>query len=368
MKAVGVFPGRKEVGLLAHSAPERTAPDHVKIRTIEVGICGTDREICTFDYGTPPQNSDYLVLGHEAVGEVLEVGPAVSGLKPGDFVVPSVRRPCAHASCAPCRADRQDFCFTGDFTERGIKMTHGFMTEFFVEEEKHLNVIPKELKDVAVLVEPLSVAEKALAQIWQVQSRLPWMNGSPERGSGRTAVVLGAGPIGILGAMALVVNGFKTYVYSRSAEPNPKADVVNAIGAKYVSAQQMSVREFAEMVGTVDFVYEALGVASITFEVLKILGLNGVFVFTGIPPRKAAIPVEADVLMRDMVLKNQVIVGTVNADRPAFEAAIRDLGTFKKLWPKAIASVISGRFPIEAYRELLLGKASGIKNVLTIGQ
>ncbi len=368
MKAVGVFPARKELGMLAHPAPTCIAPDQVRIRTIEVGICGTDREICLFEYGTPPGDADYLVLGHEAVGEVIEVGPAVTSFKHGDFVVPSVRRPCPHDTCGPCRADRQDFCFTGDFTERGIKMTHGFMTEYFVEEEKHLYAIPRELKDVAVLVEPLSVAEKALTQIWQVQSRLPWANGSPERGSGRTAVVLGAGPIGILGAMALIVNGFKTYVYSRSAEPNPKADLVNSIGAKYVSALSVPVQQFAEMVGTVDLVYEALGVASITFEVVKILGLNGVFVFTGIPPHKPAIPVAADSLMRDMVLKNQVIVGTVNADRPAFENAIRDLGIFKKRWPKALDSVISGRFPMEAYRELLLGKATGIKNVISIGE
>jgi threonine dehydrogenase-like Zn-dependent dehydrogenase len=367
MKAVGVIPGRKEVSLLAHSAPERTRPDHVKVRTLEVGICGTDREICSFAYGTPPGESEYLVLGHEALGEVTEVGPAVRNFKPGDLVVPSVRRPCPHHRCTPCRDERQDFCFTGDFTERGIKMTHGFMTEAFVEEEKHLNLVPKELKDVAVLVEPLTVAEKALAQVWQVQSRLPWANGSPEKGSGKTAVVLGAGPVGILGAMALVVNGFKTYVYSRMAEPNAKADLVNSIGAKYVSALQVPVKEFAKTVGPVDLVYEALGVANITFDVLKILGLNGVFVFTGIPPHKPAIPVEADILMRDMVLKNQVIVGTVNADRPAFEGAIRDLGIFKKRWPKAIASVISGRFPIDSYRELLLGKATGIKNVITIG-
>jgi glucose 1-dehydrogenase len=366
MKAVGVFPGRKEVGLLSHTAPALTLPEHVGVRTIEVGICGTDREICSFAYGTPPHGSDYLVLGHEALGEVVEVGPGVKNLKVGDLVVPSVRRPCPHHSCSPCQVDRQDFCFTGDFTERGIKMTHGYMTEYFVEEEKHLNIVPKELRDVAVLVEPLTVAEKALAQVWQVQSRLPWANGSPSPGAGKTAVVLGAGPVGILGAMALIVNGFKTYVYSRSAEPNPKADLVNSIGAKYISSQTVSVAKFAKEVGNVDFVYEALGVASVTFDVLKILGLNGVFVFTGIPPLKPAIPVEADILMRDMVLKNQVVVGTVNADRPAFESAIRDLGTFKQRWPKALSSVISGRFPMEAYRELLLGKASGIKNVITV--
>jgi glucose 1-dehydrogenase len=368
MKAVGVFPGRKEVGLLSHTAASVTLPEHVAVRTLEVGICGTDREICSFAYGTPPAGSDYLVLGHEALGEVVEVGPAVKKLKVGDLVVPSVRRPCPHTTCSPCREDRQDFCFTGDFTERGIKMTHGYMTEGFVEEEKHLNIVPKELRDVAVLVEPLTVAEKALAQVWQVQSRLPWTNGSPQPGAGKTAVVLGAGPVGILGAMALIVNGFKTYVYSRSAAPNPKSDLVNSIGAQYVSSQTVPVAQFAKQVGNVDLVYEALGVASITFDVLKILGLNGVFVFTGIPPHKPAIPIEADSLMRDMVLKNQVVVGTVNADRPAFENAIRHLGIFKQRWPKALSSVISGRYPMEAYRELLLGKATGIKNVITVAE
>src|SRR6267143_259100 len=174
MRAVGVIPRKREVGMLSHAAPDLHGPDEEKNRTIEGGICGTDREICNFDYGTPPDGSAYLVLGHEALGEVVEVGSEISNFRPGDLVVPTVRRPCPHHACPACREDRQDFCVTGDFTERGIKMTHGFMTEFFVEEEKHLNLVPKELRDVAVLVEPLTVAEKAIAQVWQVQQRLPW--------------------------------------------------------------------------------------------------------------------------------------------------------------------------------------------------
>lgn len=370
MKAVGVIPKKREVALFEHSMPRVSAPTQLKIKTIEVGICGTDREICSFAYGTPPDGSDYLVLGHEALGEVVEVGTGVSKFKTGDLVVPTVRRPCPHDYCPSCRDARQDFCFTGDFTERGIKMTHGYMTEYFVEDQAHLNFVPKELRDVAVLVEPLTVAEKALAQVWQVQQRLPWTNNSASdatRGTGKTAVVLGAGPVGILGAMTLVINGFKTYVYSRSAEPNPKANLVNSIGAKYISSDTTSLTDFAKMVGNIDLVYEALGVASISFDVMKVLGLNGVFVFTGIPPHKPAIPIEADSLMRQVVLMNQAIIGTVNADRPAFENAIRDLGTFKQRWPDALRKVITGRHPLENYRELLLGKATGIKNVVTIG-
>ena len=367
MRAIGVFPETRQVRLMSQAIPGIESPTQVKIRTIEVGICGTDREICSFAYGTPPDGSDHLVLGHEALGEVVETGSSAAQFKPGDLVVPTVRRPCSHGHCAPCRDDRQDFCFTGEFTERGIKMTHGFMTEYFVEEEKHLNIVPTELRDVAVLVEPLTVAEKAMTQVWQVQQRLPWENNADiARGQGKTAVVLGAGPVGILGAMALIVNGFKTFVYSRSPAPNPKSELVNSIGAKYISSQTVSVEQFAAEVGNIDLVYEAVGVGRISFDVLKILGLNGIFVFTGIPPHKPAIPIEADSLMRQMVLKNQIAIGTVNADRPAFEGAIRDLAIFKKRWPDALRAVISGRFPMEAYRDLLLGKSTGIKNVITL--
>jgi threonine dehydrogenase-like Zn-dependent dehydrogenase len=368
MRAIGVLPKERKVDLLAHPAPDLEGPDQVKVRTIEVGVCGTDREICHFDYGTPPEGSDYLVLGHEALGEVVEVGPGVKNFRLGDLVVPSVRRPCPHHHCPSCKDDRQDFCVTGDFTERGIKMRHGYLTEYFVEEEKHLNIVPKELSDVAVLVEPLTVAEKALAQIWKVQSRLPWANGhsAPGPGAGKTAVVLGAGPVGILGAMALLVNGFKTWVYSRSEKPNPKAALCDAIGATYISSKTYSVEQFAEQVGRIDLVYEAVGSAQIAFDVLKVLGLNGVFVFTGIPGPKPPIQLEGDFLMRQMVLKNQIAVGTVNADKPAFESAIRNLGVFKQRWPNELRAIISGRFPMEAYRQLLLDKATGIKNVIKL--
>jgi len=368
MRAVGVLPGKRAVSLVSHSAPEIASASQVKIRTIEVGICGTDREICSFAYGTPPDGSEFLVLGHEALGEVVEVGASASQFKVGDLVVPSVRRPCPHRSCSPCQSDRQDFCFTGDFTERGIKMTHGFLTEYFVDDEKHLNLVPADLRDVGVLVEPLTVAEKALAQVWQVQQRLPWENltAGKGKGYGKTAVVLGAGPVGILGCMTLLVNGFTTFVYSRSPAPNPKSELVNSLGAKYISAQTVPLARFAAEVGPVDLVYEAAGVAQISFDVMKLLALNGIFVFTGIPAEKPAIPIDADCLMRDLVLKNQVIIGTVNADRPAFEGAIRDLGVFKRRWPEALGSVITGRFQMEDFEDLLLDKGAGIKSVITL--
>jgi len=368
MRAVGVVPGKREVRILEHNVPHIAAPNQVKVRSIEVGICGTDKEICTFVYGSPPEGFEYLVLGHESLGEVVEVGPAVTGLKPGDLVVPSVRRPCPHDHCFSCRDEKQDFCFTGDFTERGIKMTHGFMTEYYVDDAQYLTYVPPDLRDVAVLVEPLTVAEKGLAQVWHVQKRLPWVDDRVpeyERGRGKKAVVVGAGPIGILGAMALVARGFETVVYSRSQAPNPKSRLVESLGIRYISAETTTADELARMVGNIDLVYEAVGKAKIAYDVLRVLGLNGVYVFTGIPAPKPAIGIDADVIMRNLVLKNQAVVGTVNADADAFSGAIRDLGIFRKRWPDSLRNVISGRYRIEDYRDLLLGEKGGIKNVIS---
>ncbi|MBM3876478.1 MAG: hypothetical protein FJ386_07145 [Verrucomicrobia bacterium] len=369
MKAVGVMPTRRQVALLDHDEPALTGPSQLKVRTLDVGICGTDREICTFVYGAPPAGSEYLVLGHESLGQVIEVGSRVKRIQVGDLVVPSVRRPCDDAHCRPCRADLQDFCATHKFVERGINQTHGYMTEFYVDDEKHFTLVPPTLRDFAVLAEPLTIAEKGLAQVWRIQSRLPWASAKPGRpGNGLRAVVLGAGPIGILGAMTLVLNGFETWVYSRSPKPNDKAALVESFGARYISAQEKTPQELAAMVGNIDLVYEALGVSHVAFGVMEVLGLNGVFVFTGIPAPEGHISVPGNVLMRNLVLKNQVVVGTVNADKAAFENAIRDLGEFKKRWPKALANVISARHPVENFRDLLVAKPTGIKHVITFSK
>jgi len=359
MKAIVVRPVTREVELIEQDAPTIAHPTDVKLRMLDVGVCGTDREICAFQYGTPPGGCDHLVIGHESLGEVVEVGPAVDRLRPGDLVVTMVRRPCEHAHCAACRGGRQDFCFTGDFTERGIGKRHGFMTELVVDDERWMHVVPRALRDVAILVEPLTIAEKALIQVDQVQDRLPWA-GRPRR-----ALVIGAGPVGLLGAMALIERGFDTVVYSREQAPNPKADVAAVIGARYVSAADTTLAQLGDAVGHIDLVYEATGASIVAFETMKLLGTNGVFVFTGVPGRKAPIEIDTDTIMRNLVLKNQIVFGTVNAGPDAFEAAIRDVGRFAERWPAAIRALITGRFPVEAYRDLLVGPATGIKNVLT---
>ncbi|HXF25689.1 MAG TPA: glucose 1-dehydrogenase [Bryobacteraceae bacterium] len=370
MKAVAAFPGKRDIRVIDHPEPRIERPTGVKVRVLDVGVCGTDKEIAHFDYGTPPVGSEYLVIGHESLSEVIEAGPAVKGFDKGDLVVMTVRRPCPHPECMACRVGRQDFCYTGDFTERGIKQHHGYMTEFVVEDAQYLHKAPAGMRDIAVLTEPLTIAEKALTQLFQVQARLPWAcpaePGRVAKGCDH-AVVLGAGPVGLLGAMALALHGFEVTVYSRSPEGGEQQDIVKAIGARYVAAETNSVDDLVRQVGSIDVVYEAIGASSVAFDVIRRLGTNGVFIFTGVPGRKEPIPVDTDLIMRDMVLKNQLIFGTVNAPPEAFETAIADLAEFRKRWPDAVSKLITKRYPIDGAIPLLQGKAGGIKNVVAVG-
>src|ERR1700722_7689535 len=230
MKAVAVFPGPQEVKVVEQELPRLTQPDLVLLRILDTGICGTDKEICSFEYGTPPPGDDYLVIGHESLAEVVDVGTAVERVAPGDLVAPSVRRPCPHPGCLACRSGHQDYCYTGDFSERGIKEAHGYMAEYVVDHEQYMNVVPPHLRNIAVLAEPLTIAEKAVAQIfWMMQQGPPWLDretAREERGRGPWALVVRIGAGGVLGAMVLVTASFRTYVYSRELPPSPRIDLV----------------------------------------------------------------------------------------------------------------------------------------------
>ena len=369
MKAFAVFPAKRETGLVDHPEPKLTSPTEAKMRVLDVGVCGTDREIASFQYGDPPEGYEYLILGHESLSEVVELGERVSRVQKGDLVVMTVRRPCPHPDCIACREGRQDFCYTGDYTERGIKSRHGFMTELVVEDERYLNVVPRSLREIAVLVEPLTIAEKSLEQLAQVQQRLPWstpVEPGQAAGAGRRAVVLGAGPVGLLGAMALRVSGYDVTVYSRSPDGAAKNDIVEAIGGKYIAAETHSIDQLPSLAGPIDVVYEATGASGFAFEVLKHLGRNSVFIFTGVPGHRPPVPINTDQIMRAMVLNNQAVVGSVNAPPHCFETAINHLGIFLGRWPNAVHSLITKRFPIEQAMEPLSSGAGGVKNVIAI--
>jgi glucose 1-dehydrogenase len=371
MRAVAVFPGSREVKVIEEDVPRITEPDQVMLRMLDIGICGTDKEICSFEYGTPPGRDEHLVIGHESLAEVVGVGSAVERLRAGDLVVPSVRRPCPHSGCLACRSGHQDYCYSGEFSERGIKDAHGYMTEYVVDRERYMNLVPPDLREIAVLAEPLTIAEKALGQItWMMRHRPPWLEPDTpvgDRGRGLTALVLGLGPVGLLGAMTLATAGFTTYVYSREVPPSPRIDLVDAIGATYVSSQITTFPQLAEQTGNIDLVYEAVGQSHFALQALQVLGTNGIFVLTGVPGLQAFVESDPAHLMRQMVLKNQVLLGTVNAGPEAFAAALRDLDAFRRRWPAVVQTLIAGRYPPEQAPELILGRPTGIKSVVSFG-
>ena len=328
MRAIAVLPGRREVTLLRAPEPRIGSPTEVRIRILDVGVCGTDKEICAFEYGIPPKGSEHLVIGHESLGEVVEVGSAVSKVKAGDLVVVMVRRPCDREECVPCRAGRPDFCSTGEHVERGINGIHGFMTEYVVDDEKWLVPVPKALRDVAVLVEPLTIAEKALDPGARDPGAAAVGRAPPARRAGATAPwcwARGRWACSARWRSCATASGPSSTRARRKAAQ--KDALVRSFGASYISTEATPPSKLAERIGGIDLVYEAVGLSRLAFDVMAEMDRNGIFVFTGVAALKGPQPLDTDTLMRNLVLKNQVALGTVNAGRDAFEAAVAISGS-----------------------------------------
>jgi threonine dehydrogenase-like Zn-dependent dehydrogenase len=357
MRAVVVTPDQRTFAVADCAAPRLCRGTDVLLRTIEVGVCATDREICAFEYGAPPAGQSELILGHEALAEVIETGPDVQWASAGDLVVPTVRRPCPVNRCAACRQDHADFCSSGAFTERGIVCAHGYLCESFVEDERYLVPVPSAIREVAVLTEPLSVIAKAVQGYLAVRARLNFDVATS------TGLVLGAGPIGLLAAMTLRAYGIKTHVFSREPGNDPRAGLARAVGAHYISAEDVPLERIPETTGRYDVVFEAVGVPQVAFGALPTLAPNGVFLMTGIPARRGPMQADLSGWMRELVLTNQLILGTVSAGRPSFEFAIRALEQFMTLFPEAVRCLVQ-RVPLERAPEVL-ARSLGIKDVVT---
>jgi threonine dehydrogenase-like Zn-dependent dehydrogenase len=355
MRAVAVTPKQPGSARQVDLPVPTTARGMAVMRVLEVGIDATDTEINQGLYGEPPAGANFLVIGHEALSVVEAVGEGVLDFKPGDLVVSTVRRP---DNCPNCQAGESDMCLFGTYTERGIKGAHGYMADYYGETPAFMVKIPPALRPFAVLLEPLSIVEKATYQAWKIQERMLWQ---PAR-----AVVLGAGPIGILGTILLRLRGLEVHVYAKSDRESLRGRILADLGATYQSVQDHPVKAIKDELGQIDFILEATGNSAVGFEAMAQLGNNGVLCLTGLPAGNRSIEIPSDVITLQMVLGNRVTFGSVNANRRYFEMGLEHFQQAERTWPGIFQRLITRRVPFVDFLSALDRRPEDIKTLLTI--
>jgi threonine dehydrogenase-like Zn-dependent dehydrogenase len=319
MKAIAVKPGTPNtVHLTELATPTVTDIPNgrgVLVRVLRVGVDGTDKEIDAAEYGAAPAGDDVLVTGHESFGVVEAVGPAVTELRPGDYVVATVRRP---GSSLYDRIGTYDMTTDDTYFERGINLRHGFLTEYYVDDPEYIVKVPAGLKHVGVLLEPLTVVEKGIAQAYEIQRRLRvWRP--------RRAAVMGAGTVGLLATLVLRLKGLAVTTFGLTPRPYLNSDLVEALGARYETTADVPVREAGARCGPFDIVFEATGASAVAFDSMLALGKNGVLVLSSVTGGNRMVTVPADRINLEFVLGNKVMVGTVNANREYFETGVQHM-------------------------------------------
>ena len=347
MKAIAVRPGvPNTVHLAEMPAPTVEDVPHgrgVLVRVLRVGVDGTDKEINAAEYGQAPPGSDVLVIGHEGFGQVEAVGPNVTEVKPGDYVVATVRRP---GSTIYDLIGTNDMTTDDVYFERGINLRHGFMSEYYVDDAEFITKVPQGLKEVGVLLEPTTVVEKGIAQAYEIQRRLRvWR---PKR-----AAVMGAGTIGLLATLVLRLRGLEVTTFGLSPKPYLNSDLIEAIGARYQSTKELPLLDAAKAYGPFDIIFEATGFSPVVFESMQALGKNGVLVLSSVTGGDRTVEVPADKINLQFVLGNKVMVGTVNANREYFDLGVKDLAQAEAEYPGWLKRLLTHPVKgLENYREL----------------
>jgi threonine dehydrogenase-like Zn-dependent dehydrogenase len=356
MKAVAVLPGKPNsvhlreipVPTLAdqpHPHVCRIPPDRaVLVKVLQIGVDATDREINEALYGNAPPGGDHLVIGHESFGRVVEVGSAVSELRPGDYVSCTVRRP---GGSLYDRIGRNDITSEETYYERGINLCHGYLTEYFVDDAEYMVKVPQNLRHLGVLSEPASVCAKAIEQAFLAQERLQvW---SPRR-----AFVLGAGQIGLLATMMLKLRGLEVHTVATKLGPNRKSEIVEAYGANYVSTRRTALAELAKSVGKPDLIFECTGNAELCFRAMEVLALNGVLIWTSITGGAHEVTLDAARINLEWVLGNKLLVSSVNGNRRHFALGIQALSHGELTYPGVTERILTHPIAgLDSYKEMM---------------
>jgi glucose 1-dehydrogenase len=349
MKAIAVHPGQPNSMHLRDVDEPRLdeIPDGrgVLVKVLRVGVDGTDKEINAAEYGDAPDGFEYLITGHESLGRVVEVGPNVpSFIQPGTVVVASVRRP---GTSVYDSIGLQDMTTDDVYFERGINKRHGYLTEYYVEDHEYVVPLPNCLSETGVLLEPLTVAEKAIAQAFEIQRRLKvWQ---PTR-----AAVLGSGTVGLLTTLALRLRGIEVTCLSLRPKPYRNSDLIEQLGATYVSTMETSVMEAARRHGPFDLIVEATGFSPLVWEAAQALAKNGVLMLVSVTGGERQVEIPSDVINQGFVLGNKVMAGSVNASPTDFTSGRDDLVKAYAFYPgwleKLLTHPVEG---LENYEQML---------------
>jgi len=332
LRALTVIPGQADSGRIRDvpEPPERDGP--ILVETVAVGVCGTDREILAGHYGEAPEGEGHLILGHESIGRVREAPPG-SGLSPGDWVTGIVRRPDP-VPCPNCAAGEWDMCRNGLFTERGIKGRHGFASQRFRIEPGFAVRVDPALGQLGVLLEPASIVAKAWDHIERIGRRAHW---EPRR-----VLVTGAGPIGLLAALLGMQRGLEVHLFDRN-EKGIKPELAAGLGAFYHTGAIETDCPRA------DVVIEATGAPQIVVDAIRHNCPHSIVCLTGISSGGRAIELDVGGLSTKLVLENDAVFGSVNANRSHFEAAAAALAGADRRW---LGRLITRRLPLDRWNEM----------------
>ncbi|QGK71768.1 alcohol dehydrogenase catalytic domain-containing protein [Allosaccharopolyspora coralli] len=345
MRAATVVPGDPDSAGVSELPGPTPQPGELLVEGLLAGMCATDREVAASTHGVLPPGHDRLVLFHESVGRVLHA-PAISGFHEGDFVAGVVRRPDPKP-CGACAAGEWDFCLNGEFTERGIKGLDGFGAQRWTVEPRFAIPVPAALGELGVLTEPTSVVAKAWEQVELIGRRSFF---APRR-----VLVTGAGPIGLLAALLAVQQGLEVHVLDR-VDDGPKPDLVAELGATYH-------RDVMAIGFEPDVVVEATGSGEVVFEVLQRTARNAITVLTGISGGDRTVPIPAGAINNELVLDNDVVVGSVNANLRHYRSAVQALAAADPEW---LSSLITRRLPLDKWPDGFSGGPHDIKTVVEL--
>jgi threonine dehydrogenase-like Zn-dependent dehydrogenase len=349
MKAIAVHPGVPN-SMHLRDVPEPSLDDvpggrGVLVEVLRVGVDGTDKEINAAEYGDAPDDHDYLITGHESLGRVVEVGANVpTTITPGTIVVASVRRP---GTSVYDSIGLQDFTTDDVYFERGISKRHGYLCEYYVEDFQYIVPLPPCLSETGVLLEPMTVAEKAVNQAYEIQRRLKvWQP--------RRAAVLGSGTVGLLTALVMRLRGLEVVCLSLPKAPYRNSDLIEELGATYVSTQDMSVAEAAAEYGPFDLIVEATGFSPLVWEAAQALAKNGVLMLVSVTGGERQVEIPSDMINQGFVLGNKVMAGSVNASPTDFTSGRDDLVKAYAFYPGWLEKLLTN--PVEGlhnYEQML---------------